>query len=94
MEPKSRSRICRTLVLISLIWMVLICVLGVVVSPVARAQEAERSTESMPTPATVVAQGPLQQINKYFSTQTITYSDGTSLEQDYNQWPTGTPARL
>ena len=61
--------------------MVLICVLGVVVSPVARAQEAERPTESMPTPATVVAQGPLQQINAHFSTQAITYSDGKSLER-------------
>ena len=30
---------------------------------------------------TQVSEGPVQQINKYFSTQTVTYSDGTSISR-------------
>jgi hypothetical protein len=47
----------------------------------AYAQEAERPTQATPTTPIPVAQGPLQQINKYFSTQTMTYNDGTGIEK-------------
>ena len=40
---------------------------------------------------TPVAQGPLQQINEYFSTQTTTYSDGTMLSRDIINGPPKPP---
>jgi YD repeat-containing protein len=44
------------------------------------------------TTKTPLTQGPLQQINKYFSTQTITYSDGTILDRDIINGPPVPPA--
>jgi hypothetical protein len=83
MVSRSRIRIYTTLVLILLIGTVSSYFWGAVVSSVAYAQEAERPTEAMPTTATPtpLARGPLQQINEHFSTQTVTYNDGTSLER-------------
>lgn len=50
--------------------------------PVFSAQQAERSAGEPASVARVpVAQGPLRQVNQYFSTQTFTYSDGTTLER-------------
>jgi hypothetical protein len=47
----------------------------------AYAQEAERPAQATPTTRIPIAQGALQQINEHFSTQTIMYSDGTTLER-------------
>ena len=44
------------------------------------------------TVKTPVAEGPVQQINQYFSTQIITYGDGTSLSRDIINGPSKPPA--
>jgi hypothetical protein len=80
MVSKSCTGIWRILVLISLIGILFLCVSGAVVSPGVSAQEG-RPTQAMSTTRIPIAQGALQQINKHFSTQAITYSDGTTLER-------------
>ena len=44
------------------------------------------------TPPIQVGQGALEQVNKYFSTQTITYSDGTSLVKEIINGPPTPPS--
>ncbi len=60
-----------------------LCVFFLVIGlPAVSAQQAERSAgEGAPVAKVPVAQGPLRQVNPYFSTQTFTYSDGTTLER-------------
>jgi len=59
--------------------------------PSAQAQEKGIPPEANPRPPIPIGQGPLQQINKYFSTQTITYSDGTSLVKEIINGPPTPP---
>ena len=59
--------------------------------PAAHSQEKEILPEAIPNSATPLSKGPLQQINKYFSTQTIIYNDGTSVERNIINGPPTPP---
>ncbi|OPY15899.1 MAG: hypothetical protein A4E69_00401 [Syntrophus sp. PtaB.Bin138] len=60
--------------------------------PVVSAQQAEHSAgEAAPVTKVPVARGTLKQVNKYFSTQTITFSDGISLERHIINGPPKPP---
>jgi hypothetical protein len=73
----------------ALVGIVLFLCFVVVGLPAAHAQGKEILPEANLNPPIPISQGPLQQINKYFSTQTIKYSDGTSLvKQIINGPPT------
>jgi hypothetical protein len=82
MNTASLTQIRKTSAMTALVRIVLFFCFVVCGVPVAHAQEVERVP---------VAQGPLQQINKYFSTQTITYSDGTSLGRNIINGPPKPP---
>ncbi len=59
--------------------------------PSAQAEEKKIPPEAKPRPPIQIGQGPLEQINKYFSTQSITYSDGTSLVKEIINGPPTPP---
>ena len=59
--------------------------------PSAQAEEKKIPPEAKPRPPIPVVQGPLEQINKYFSTQVLTYSDGTSLVKEIINGPPTPP---
>ncbi len=79
METKFHGGIRKTLAMIPLVWMVLFFFFGVFGSSAIYAQGKEILPESILSPKIQISQGPLQQINKYFSTRNLIYSDGTSL---------------
>ena len=64
---------------------------GAVLSPVAQAQDAAGSTEATSATPILSSRSTLKQINKYFSTQILTYSDGTSIEQIIINGPPAPP---
>jgi len=59
--------------------------------PSAQAEEKKIPPQANQTPPIQIGQGPLEQINKYFSTQTITYNDGTSLVKEIINGPPTPP---
>jgi hypothetical protein len=73
------TRMRKTFTGTALVGVALFLCFMVVGLPAAHGQEKEILPEANPNPPVQISQGPLQQINKYFSTQTIKYSDGTSL---------------
>ena len=81
------TRIRKTFVLTALLGIALYPCL-----PSAQAQGEKIPPEANPRPPIQIGQGPLEQINKYFTTQTITYSDGTSLVKEIINGPPTPPS--
>ena len=80
------ARIRKTLVVTALLGIALYLCL-----PSAQAQEKKIPQEANPRPPIRIGEGPLKRINKYFSTQAITYSDGTSLVKEIINGPPTPP---
>src|SRR4030042_1348448 len=92
MYTTSLTRIRKTSIMIVLVGIILFLCFMVGGLPAAHSQEKEILPEAIPNSATPLSKGPLQQINKYFSTQTIIYNDGTSVERNIiNAPPTPPP---
>ena len=85
------AQIRRIFVLAVLSGIVSFFFLGVIDSPGAYAQGTGILPGKISTPEVQLSQGPLRQINKYFSTQTIKYSDGTNVERSIVNGPPTPP---
>lgn len=73
------TRIHKTSKKTAIVGMVLFFFFGAIRSSATYAQGKEIVPEAIANPVIKLSQGPLQQANKYFSTQTSIYSDGTKL---------------